>query len=125
MKCPLAVLGVGIGLGVAGALSWGQPGHCQRVPQVSGWSFSRSNGSGSQNRTAVSSRSDSSGVQVVIEAGNVELIQRPDGSTAYRILDPSQKFGSFSDSVRSEERSRSQGLSFFSLSDWGYSVFSN
>ncbi|MFU8884063.1 MAG: hypothetical protein ACNA8O_01235 [Cyanobacteriota bacterium] len=106
-----------------GLLGWCGPVWSQRVPQITGWTFSRSSGSGTQNRTAVSSRSDSSGVQVVIESGNVELIQRPDGSSAYRIIDPSQKFGSFSDANRSDERSRSQGLSFFSLSDWGYSVF--
>jgi hypothetical protein len=108
---------------VGAAVGWSQPARCQRIPQITGWSYSRSNGSGTQNRTAVGSRSDSSGVQVVIESGNVELIQRPDGSTAYRILDPSEKFGSFSQSSSSDERSRFQGLSFFSLSDWGYSVF--
>lgn len=101
----------------------GLPARSQRIPQVTGWSFSRSNGMGTQKRTAVSSRSDSSGTQVVIESGNVELIQRPDGSSAYRILDPRQKFGSFSQSIIKDERSRSQSLSLFTLSDWGYSVF--
>ena len=108
-------------LGMAGGL----PARSQRIPQVTGWSYSRSNGMGTQNRTAVSSRSDSSGQQVAIESGNVELIKRPDGTTAYRILDPSEKFGSFSQSTSSDERSRFQGLSLFTLSDWGYSVFSN
>jgi hypothetical protein len=97
----------------------------QRIPQINGWTFSRSSGSGLQSRTAVGSRSDSSGVQVVIESGNVELIQRPDGSTSYRIIDPTEKFGSFSNSTTSDERSRSQGLSLFSFNDWGYSVFTN
>jgi hypothetical protein len=105
------------------SLAVGLPARSQRIPQVSGWSYSRSNGMGTQNRTAVSSRSDSSGQQVVIESGNVELIKRPDGTTASRILDPSEKFGSFSQSINSEERSRFQGLSLFTLSDWGYSVF--
>jgi hypothetical protein len=102
----------------------GLPALSQRIPQVTGWSYSRSNGMGNQNRTVVTSRSDSSGQQVVIESGNVELIQR-DGTTAYRILDPSEKFGSFSQSTSSNERNRFQGLSLFTLSDWGYSVFSN
>jgi hypothetical protein len=106
-------------LGIAAGL----PARSQRIPQVTGWSYSRSNGMGNQNRTAVTSRSDSSGQQVVIESGNVELIQRPDGTTAYRILDPSEKFGSFSQSTSSNERNRFQGLSLFTLSDWGYSVF--
>lgn len=106
-------------------LAAGLPVRSQRIPQVSGWSYSRSNGMGTQNRTAVSSRSDSSGVQVVIESGNVEVIERPDGTTAYRIQDPSEKFGSFSQSTSSDERNRFQGLSLFTLSDWGYSVFSN
>lgn len=101
------------------------PVRSQRIPQVTGWSYSRSNGMGTQSRIAVGSRSDSSGVQVAIESGNVELIQRPDGSSAYRILDPSQKFGSFSQSSSTDERSRFQGLSLFTLSDWGYSVFTN
>jgi hypothetical protein len=106
-------------------LGWGGPVWSQRVPQITGWTFSSSTGSGMQSRTAVSSRSDSSGQQVVIESGNVQLIQRPDGSSVYRIVDPREKFGSFSESSRSDERSRSQGLSFFTLSDWGYSVFTN
>jgi hypothetical protein len=105
------------------SLAPGLPARSQRIPQVTGWSYSRSNGMGAQNRTAVSSRSDSSGQQVLIESGNVELTKRPDGTTAYRILDPSEKFGSFSQSINSEERSRFQGLSLFTLSDWGYSVF--
>lgn len=108
-------------LGLAG----GFPAHSQRIPQVTGWSYSRSNGMGTQNRTSVGSRSDSTGTQVVIESGNVELIKRPDGTTAYRIPDPSEKYGSFSQSINSEERNRLQGLSLFTLSDWGYSVFSN
>ena len=108
-----------------GLLGWCGPAWSQRVPQITGWTFSTSSGSGMQSRTAVTSRSDSSGTQVVIESGNVELIQRPDGSSAYRILDPREKFGSVSESSRSDERSRSQGLSFFTLSDWGYSVFTN
>lgn len=106
-------------------LAEGLPARSQSIPQVTGWSYSRSNGMGNQNSTAVNSRSDSSGVQVVIESGNVELIKRPDGTTAYQILDPSKKFGSFSQSINSEERSRFQGLSLFTLSDWGYSVFNN
>lgn len=106
-------------------LAAGLPVRSQRIPQVTGWSYSRSNGMGTQNRSAVSSRSDSSGQQIVIESGNVELIKQPDGTTAYRILDPAEKFGSFSQSTRSDERSRFQGLSLFTLSDWGYSIFSN
>lgn len=106
-------------------LAEGLPARSQRIPQVTGWSYSRSNGMGTQNSRAVTSRSDSSGQQVLIESGNVELIKRPDGTTAYQILDPSVKFGSFSQSVNSEERSRFQGLNLFTLSDWGYSVFSN
>ena len=105
-------------------LAAGLPGRSQRIPQVSGWSYSRSSGMGTQNRTAVNSRSDSSGQQVVIESGNVELIKRADDTAAFRILDPSEKFGSFSQSINSEERSRFQGLSLYTLSDWGYSVFS-
>lgn len=105
------------------AMAMGLPAWSQRIPQVTGWTFNRASGSGTQNRTAVTSRSDSTGLQVLVESDNVQLIQRPDGSRAYQILDPSQKFGSFSEAIRTEERSRSQGLSFFSLSDWGYSVF--
>jgi hypothetical protein len=105
-------------------LAAGLPARSQRIPQVSGWSYSRSSGMGTQNRTAVTSRSDSSGRQVLIESGNVELIKRADGTTAYRTLDPSEKFDSFSQSINSEERNRFQGLSLYTLSDWGYSVFS-
>ena len=112
-----AVICVLLGLAV------GLPVRSQRIQQVTGWSYSRSNGMGTQNRTAVSSRSDSSGQQTLIESGNVELIKRPDGTKAYRILDPSEKIDSFSQSINSEERSRFQGLSLFTLSDWGYSVF--
>lgn len=104
-------------------LAAGLPARSQRIPQVTGWSYSRSNGQGTQNSRAVTSRSESGGQQVVIESGNVVLIKRPDGTTAYRILDPSEKFGSFSQSSSSDERSRIQGLSLFTLSDWGYSVF--
>lgn len=122
--CPLvnAALRVSLALWLLG---WSGPVWSQQVPQITGWTFSRSNGSGMQNRTAVNSRSDSSGTQVAIESGNVELIRRPDGSTVFRIIDPSEKFGSFSQSSSSDERSRFQGLSLFSSSDWGYSIFTN
>lgn len=116
-----------VGMAVLAALvgGWAAPARSQRIPQVTGWTFSRSSGMGMRTRTAVSSRSDSSGLEVVVESGNVRQIERPDGSTAFEIVDPSQKFGSASQSSRSDERSRSQGLSFFTLSDWGYSVFTN
>jgi|LauGreDrversion4_2_1035121.scaffolds.fasta_scaffold291665_1 hypothetical protein len=117
MKVTLAVV-------AGGWFSW-SPALAQQIPQVTGWSFSRSSGSGVQNRSAVTSRSDSTGVQTIVESGNVRVVQRPDGTTAYEVIDPSEKFGSVSFSSQSEEASRFQGLNLFSLSDWGYSVFSN
>jgi hypothetical protein len=117
MKVPLLVV-------AGGCFSWSSA-FAQQIPQVTGWSFSRSSGSGVQNRSAVTSRSDSTGVQTIVESGNVRVVQRPDGTTAYEVIDPSEKFGSVSFSSQSEEASRFQGLNLFSLSDWGYSVFSN
>lgn len=115
---------LGLLLLVGGTVGWGEA-MAQQIPQVTGWSFSRSSGAGVQNRSAVTARSDSTGVQTIVESGNVRVVQRPDGSTAYEIIDPSEKFGSVSFSSRTEESSRFQGLNFFTLSDWGYSVFSN
>ena len=116
---PWALLALSIG--------WGDPALSQSIPQITGWTFSRSSGSGNQNSTAVTSRSDSRGgiQQVLLESENVQLIERPDGSRAYRILDPREKFGSFSEAGRTQERSRSQGLTIFNLGDFGYSVFTN
>lgn len=109
---------------LAGSILGSKAASAQRIPQITGWAFSRSSGSGVQNRSAVAVRSDSSGVQTIIETGNVREVQRPGRATAYEIIDPSQEFDSASLSTRTEESSRIQGLNTFSLQDWGYSVFS-
>lgn len=115
---------LGLAVSMLAQLGWGVV-MAQQVPQVTGWSYSRSSGSGLQNRSAVSARADSTGVQTIVESDNVRIVQRPDGSTAYEIIDPTEKFGSVNFASQSEESSRFQGLNLFSLSDWGYSVFTN
>ncbi|QPN55516.1 hypothetical protein I1E95_09845 [Synechococcus sp. CBW1107] len=98
--------------------AWGQ-----RVPNITGWSFNFSSGRGGQNRSTAGALSSSDGVQVVVEPGNTELIQRPDGTFAYRILDPNQKFGSALQSRTSSEQSRSNTFGISEFRDFGYSVF--
>ena len=98
--------------------AWGQ-----QVPSITGWSFNFSSGRGGQNRSTAGALTKSDGVQVVVEPGNTELIQRPDGTYAYRILDPNQTFGSAVQSRTSSEQSRGNTFGISEFRDFGYSVF--
>ena len=102
------------------------PASAQLAPTVNGFTFSFSNGRGGGNRTGVGTFS---GVrvptgQVITEPGNTELITRPDGSFAFRIIDPSRKFGSAVEfgSIESST-SRSSNFVINQINDFGYSVF--
>jgi len=98
----------------------------QLTPTVTGFTYSFTSGRGGSQRTGVGAFSASRvpNEPVVTEPGNTELITRPDGSFAFRIIDPNRKFGSavqFSSTERSLSRESNFGITQFN--DFGYSVF--
>ena len=103
-----------------------QSAYAQLTPTVTGFTYSFTSGRGGSQRTGVGAFSGSrvSNEPVVTEPGNTELITRPDGSFAFRIIDPNRKFGSavqFSSTERSLSRESNFGITQFN--DFGYSVF--
>ena len=99
------------------------PASAQLNPQVTGFTYSFTSGRGASNRTSTGTFSSASALQVITEPGNTELIQQADGTPAFRINDPTRKFGSAL--TFSTESSQSRGSSFgiTQFNDFGYSVF--
>ena len=124
MRLALKSLTVALAIGtpILGAV----PSFAQLAPAVTGFTYSFSNGRGGGGRTGVGTFS---GVkvptgQVITEPGNTELITRPDGSFAFRIIDPTRKFGSaveFGSTESSQSRNSNFGIN--QINDFGYSVF--
>ena len=103
-----------------------QPASAQLTPAVTGFTYSFTSGRGGSQRTGIGAFSASRvpNEPVITEPGNTELITRPDGSFAFRIIDPTRKFGSAVQS-NSTERSISRDSTFgiTQFNDFGYSVF--
>ena len=99
------------------------PASAQLAPQVTGFTYSFTSGRGASNRTSTGTFSSASALQVITEPGNTELIRRPDGTFAFRINDPNNKFGSAL--IFSTESDRTLGSNFgiSQFNDFGYSVF--
>ena len=94
----------------------------QRVPQITGWSFSRSYGRGFGNATSTTAIAESSGAQSfatvnVLPTADID----PDGS--FVIQDPDSLFLLGVKARKAEEKVNTQQLNYFLLSDWGYTVF--
>jgi len=99
-------------------------GRAQRVPQVTGWTFSRSYGGGVGNSTATTAISESNGAESFSRVNVLPVSQLdPDGN--FVIQDPDAPFSIGVKALKAEQTVRQQQLNYFSLSDWGYSVFSN
>ena len=103
-----------------------QPASAQLTPAVTGFTYSFTSGRGGNQRTGIGafSRDRVPNEPVVTEPGNTDFILRPDGSFAFRIIDPTRKFGSsvqFSSTERSLSRDSNFGITQFN--DFGYSVF--
>ena len=99
------------------------PGSTQRVPQVTGWTFSRSYGKGVGNSTATTAISESNGTESFSRV-NVLPISELDPDGNFLIQDPDSPFSIGVRARKAEETVRAQQLNYFSLSDWGYTVFS-
>ena len=99
-------------------------GRAQRVPQVTGWTLSRSYGGGVGNSTATTAISESTGAESFSRVNVLPVSQLdPDGN--FVIQDPDSPFSIGVKALKAEQTVRQQQLNYFSLSDWGYSVFSN
>ncbi len=99
------------------------PGSTQRVPQVTGWTFSRSYGRGVGNSTATTAISESNGTESFSRVNILPISELdPDGN--FLIQDPDSPFSIGVRARKAEETVRVQQLNYFSLSDWGYTVFS-
>ena len=99
-------------------------GRAQRVPQITGWTFSRSYGGGVGNSTATTAISESNGAESFSSVNVLPVSQLdPDGN--FVIQDPDAPFSIGVKALKAEQTVRQQQLNYFSLSDWGYSVFSN
>ncbi|WP_250394793.1 hypothetical protein [Synechococcus sp. MU1655] len=99
------------------------PGSTQRVPQVTGWTFSRSYGKGVGNSTATTAISESNGAESFSRV-NVLPISELDPDGNFLIQDPDSPFSIGVRARKAEETVKVQQLNYFSLSDWGYTVFS-
>jgi len=98
------------------------PATAQLAPSVTGFTYSFTAGRGGSNRTTAGTFSGASG-QVITEPGNTELFQRQDGTFAYRIIDPANKFGSALQFSTESSQSRSSTFGVSQFNDFGYSVF--
>jgi hypothetical protein len=101
----------------------GLPASAQLAPQVTGFTYSFTSGRGASNRTSAGTLSSANALQLVTEPGNTELIQRPDGTFAFRINDPNNKFGSALTFSTEIDRSRGSNFGITQFNDFGYSVF--
>ena len=96
----------------------------QSIPQVTGWTLSRSYGKCVSNFTSTTAISQSEGAESfeVVNGLPVSTLG-PDGDFA--IQDLNRPFSIDVESSAAEETIKSQRLNYFLLSDWGYTVFSN
>ena len=121
-----ALMSLKIALAIAATMLGSLPASAQLTPTVTGFTYSFTSGRGGSQRTGIGAFSASRvpNEPVITEPGNTELITRPDGSFAFRIIDPTRKFGSAVQS-NSTERSISRDSTFgiTQFNDFGYSVF--
>ena len=121
-----ALISLTIALAIAPTLLGSQRATAQLTPAVTGFTYSFTSGRGGSQRTGIGAFSGARfpNEPVITEPGNTDFILRPDGTFAFRIIDPSRKFGSAvqsSSTERSISRDSTFGISQFS--DFGYSVF--
>ena len=121
-----ALISLTIALAIAPTMLGSQPATAQLTPAVTGFTYSFTSGRGGSQRTGIGafSRDRVPNEPVITEPGNTDFILRPDGSFAFRIIDPTRKFGSsvqFSSTERSLSRDSNFGITQFN--DFGYSVF--
>ena len=99
------------------------PASAQLTPQVTGFTYSFTSGRGGSNRTSTGTFSSATPLRVVTEPGNTELIQQADGTPAFRINDPTRKFGSALTFSTETDRTRGSTFGITQFNDFGYSVF--
>jgi len=99
------------------------PASAQLAPQVTGFTCSLTSGRGASNRTSTGTFSSASALKVITEPGNTELIRRPDGTVAFRINDPNNKFGSSLTYSTESDRTRGSNFGIFQFNSFGYLLF--
>ena len=121
-----ALMSLKIALAIAATILGSLPASAQLTPTVTGFTYSFTSGRGGSQRTGIGAFSASRvpNEPVITEPGNTELITRPDGSFAFRIIDPTRKFGSAVQSSSTERSiSRDSTFGITQFNDFGYSVF--
>ena len=121
-----ALMSLKIALAIAATMLGSLPASAQLTPTVTGFTYSFTSGRGGSQRTGIGAFSASRvpNEPVITEPGNTELITRPDGSFAFRIIDPTRKFGSAVQSSSTERSiSRDSTFGITQFNDFGYSVF--
>ena len=121
-----ALMNLKIALAIAATMLGSLPASAQLTPTVTGFTYSFTSGRGGSQRTGIGAFSASRvpNEPVITEPGNTELITRPDGSFAFRIIDPTRKFGSAVQSSSTERSiSRDSTFGITQFNDFGYSVF--
>lgn len=94
----------------------------QKVPQITGWTFSRSYGRGFGNTTSTTAIAESSGAESFAGVNVFPLSDvDPDGS--FVIQNSDSPFALGVKARKAEETVNSQQINYFLLSDWGYTVF--
>ena len=112
-----------VALAIGAPMMAALPASAQLNPQVTGFTYSFTSGRGASNRTTAGTFSSASPLRVVTEPGNTELIQQDDGTPAFRINDPTRKFGSALTFSTESSQSRGSTFGITQFNDFGYSVF--
>ena len=94
----------------------------QNVPQLTGWTFSRSFGNGMQKTSSAFSKSEAE-IKGSVSGVNVIPLTSSGPDSSFLVVDPEKPFATGTGFTTLNGRSKGQSLSFFNLSDWGYSVF--
>lgn len=94
----------------------------QKVPQITGWTFSRSYGRGFGNTTSTTAIAESSGAEAFANV-NVLPVSDVDPDSSYIIQNPDRPFAIGVKARKAEETANTQKINYFTLSDWGYTVF--
>lgn len=96
--------------------------NAQKVPQVTGWTFSRSFGRGIQKTTSTTSNSAAELLNNAVNT-NVSPPSSANPNSIFRIVDPEQPFAVEAGFRTLDSEEKVQNINFFNLQDWGYSVF--
>ena len=95
--------------------------NAQKVPQVTGWTFSRSFGRGIQKTTSTTSNSAAELLNNAVI--NISPPSSANPNSIFRIVDPERPFAVEAGFRTLDSEEKVQNINFFNLQDWGHSVF--